>query len=92
MRRRRHRLRGGPRRGERRRSVARGGLRARSLLSPGVFVLPSLLSPGVGMRRLETQLGVASRELERPMTHLKLERRVRSVGRYQSMRYFPLST
>ena len=46
--------------------------------------------PGVGMRRLATQLGVASRELERPMTHLKLERRVRSVGRYQSMRYFPL--
>ena len=48
--------------------------------------------PGVGMTRLATQLGLSSRELERPMTHLKLERRVRSVGRYQSTRYFPLST
>lgn len=48
--------------------------------------------PGVGMTRLAAQLGVASRELERPMTHLKLDRRVRSVGRYQSTRYFPLST
>lgn len=43
------------------------------------------------MTRLSVQLGVASRELERPMTHLKLARRVRSVGRYQSTRYFPLS-
>ena len=48
--------------------------------------------PGVGMTRLAAQLGVASRELERPMTHLKLERRVRSVGRFHSTRYFPLST
>ena len=48
--------------------------------------------PGVGMTRLAAQLGVVSRELERPMTHLKLDRRVRSVGRYQSTRYFPLST
>lgn len=48
--------------------------------------------PGAGMTRLAVQLGVASRELERPMTHLKLQRRVRSVGRYQSTRYFPLST
>ena len=44
------------------------------------------------MTRLAAQLGVVSRELERPMTHLKLDRRVRSVGRYQSTRYFPLST
>ena len=46
--------------------------------------------PGVGMTRLAAQLGVVSRELERPMTHLKLARRVRSVGRYQRTRYFPL--
>ncbi len=47
--------------------------------------------PGVGMTRLAAQLGVLSRDLERPMTRLKFERRVRSVGRFQSTRYFPLS-
>lgn len=48
--------------------------------------------PGVGMTRLAAQLGVPSRELERPMTRLKFERRVKSVGRYHSTRYFPFST
>ncbi len=44
------------------------------------------------MTRLAVLLGAASRDLERPMTHVKLDRRVRSVERYQSTRYFPLST
>ena len=48
--------------------------------------------PGVGMTRLAAQLGLLARELERPMTHLKIDRRVGSVGRYQGMIYFPLST
>ena len=48
--------------------------------------------PGVGMTRLAAQLGLLARELERPMTHLKIDRRVGSVGRYQGMSYFPLST
>lgn len=48
--------------------------------------------PGVGMTRLAAHLGMSPRDLDRPMTRLKFERRVRTVGRYQSMRYFPLST
>ena len=48
--------------------------------------------PGVAMTHLAAQLGLLARELERPMTHLKIDRRVGSVGRYQGMRYFPLST
>lgn len=47
--------------------------------------------PGVGMTRLAAQLDVSARDLERPMTRLKFERRVKSVGRYHSMRYFPFS-
>ena len=48
--------------------------------------------PGVGMTRLAAQLGLLARELERPMTHLKIDRRVGSVGRYPGRRSFPLST
>ena len=45
--------------------------------------------PGIGMTRIASVIGVPSRELERPMTQLKIARRVRSVGRYQNTRYFP---
>jgi len=38
--------------------------------------------PGIGMTRIAAEIGVASRELVRPMAQLKIARRVRSVGRY----------
>jgi hypothetical protein len=47
--------------------------------------------PGIGMTRLAATLRVSSRELERPIHRLKMERRVRSVGRYQNTRYFPFA-
>lgn len=47
--------------------------------------------PGIGMTRIAATIGVPPRELERPMIQLKLARRVRSVGRRQSTRYFPMT-
>jgi hypothetical protein len=45
--------------------------------------------PGESMVTFAAELGVSSRDLERPMLRLKREGRVRSVGERHSMRYFP---
>jgi hypothetical protein len=45
--------------------------------------------PGQSMALFAGQLGVPVRDLHRPMTMLKDQRRIRSVGRRQATRYFP---
>jgi hypothetical protein len=45
--------------------------------------------PGESMVAFATELAVPARTLERPMTLLKREGRVRSVGQRQRTRYFP---
>lgn len=45
--------------------------------------------PGEAMTKFAAELGVPVRELHRPMSALKQDGRVRSVGRRQAMRYFP---
>lgn len=47
------------------------------------------LKPGEAMTVLAAQVGVSTRELNRPMTLLKRAGRVRSVGQRHLMRYFP---
>ena len=45
--------------------------------------------PGEAMTKFAAELGVPVRELHRPMSALKQDGRVRSVGQRQAMRYFP---
>jgi len=45
--------------------------------------------PGESMVTFATELEMGVRELQRPMSLLKREGRVRSVGQRQQMRYFP---
>jgi len=45
--------------------------------------------PGTSMAVLASSVGASVRELHHPMTVLKREERVRTVGRKQHMRYFP---
>jgi len=49
-------------------------------------------SPGVGVAELARKVGVPATDLTSPMRRLKVEGRVRSVGRTQRARYFPLTT
>lgn len=46
--------------------------------------------PGVTMKALIAQLGGSARELHRPMTLLKRQGRIRSVGQRNQTRYFPM--
>ena len=48
--------------------------------------------PGEGMRLLATEVGSSVAELNRPMTNLKRDGRVRSVGERHLTRYFPKAT
>ena len=48
--------------------------------------------PGEGMTVLAAEIGVSVRELNRPMTRLKSEGRIRSVGERHQTRYFPMAT
>ena len=50
------------------------------------------LKPGEAMTVLAAQVGVSTRELNRPMTLLKGAGRVRSVGQRHLMRYFPTTS
>ncbi len=45
--------------------------------------------PGVSMAVLADEIGQQAGRLRRPMTRLKADSRVRSVGQRQAMRYFP---
>lgn len=45
--------------------------------------------PGVSMAVLADEVGEQAGRLRRPMTRLKAEGRVRSVGQRHAMRYFP---
>ncbi len=45
--------------------------------------------PGESMVALSDEIGVGARELHRPMSKLKAEGRVHSVGQRTQMRYFP---
>ena len=47
--------------------------------------------PGAAMSTLASHLGVASRELHLPATHLRRAGRVRSVGQRHGTRYFPMA-
>ena len=47
--------------------------------------------PGAAMTQLAAVVGATPRELNRPVTQLKRAGRVRTVGRRQGMRYFPMS-
>lgn len=48
-------------------------------------------NPGETKSVLASQLGLSSRELERPVARLKESGRVRTVGEYGRMRYFPMA-
>jgi hypothetical protein len=48
--------------------------------------------PGEGMRLLATEVGSSVAELNRPMTNLKRDGRIRSVGERHLTRYFPRAT
>lgn len=48
-------------------------------------------TPGVGAADLARKIGVPATDLASPMRRLKAEGRVRSVGRTQRARYFPLT-
>lgn len=47
--------------------------------------------PGAGMSALATEVGASVRELHRPMTRLKDDGRIRSVGKRHLTRYFPMA-
>jgi hypothetical protein len=47
--------------------------------------------PGESMAVLATVVGAHPRQLNRPMTHLKRDGRVRSVGQRHLTRYFPIA-
>jgi len=47
--------------------------------------------PGAGMSALATEVGASVRELHRPMTRLKDDSRIRSVGKRHLTRYFPMA-
>lgn len=49
-------------------------------------------APGETMTVLATKLGTPPRMLQSPAQHLRRDGRVRSVGRRQYTRYFPMST
>jgi len=48
-------------------------------------------TPGVGVADLARKVGVPATDLVSPMRRLKTEGRVRSIGRTQRARYFPLT-
>ena len=48
--------------------------------------------PGEKMRVLSVEVGASADELHRPMTLLKREGRVRSVGQRPQTRYFPMAS
>lgn len=48
--------------------------------------------PGEAMATFAEQLGVSARDLHRPMTMLKRQKRIRSVGERQLTRYFPAAS
>ena len=48
--------------------------------------------PGEGMAALAKEVGATVRELHRPMTRLKDEGRIRSVGKRHLTRYFPMAS
>jgi predicted Zn-dependent protease len=47
--------------------------------------------PGETMRVLAAEVGLTTRQLERPVAALKRERLVRSIGNGRNTRYFPMS-
>jgi hypothetical protein len=47
--------------------------------------------PGETMAVLAADVGAHARQLQRPMTHLKRDGRVRSVGQRHLTRYFPIA-
>ena len=46
--------------------------------------------PGEGMARLAKEVGVTVRDLHRPMTRLRDDGRIRSIGSRHLTRYFPM--
>ena len=48
-------------------------------------------SPGEGMARLAEEVGATVRNLHRPMTQLRSDGRIRSVGSRHLTRYFPMA-
>jgi DNA-binding Lrp family transcriptional regulator len=49
------------------------------------------VNPGETIAVIAAQVGASARELHRPMSLLKREGRVRSVGARSSTRYFPMT-
>lgn len=49
-------------------------------------------NPGASMSTLASGMGVSPRELNRPATQLRKAERLRTVGRRQATRYFPMVT
>lgn len=47
-------------------------------------------APGETMLALSATLGLSSKELEHPVTHLRKAKRIRSVGERSRTRYFPM--
>ncbi|MCA9620144.1 MAG: winged helix-turn-helix domain-containing protein [Myxococcales bacterium] len=48
--------------------------------------------PGEGMAAFAAEIGTTVSELHRPMTRLKRDGRIRSVGKRHLTRYFPIAT